>query len=210
MSKIPSVNLSVEHRSEAFGIGMAAPRLSWRVGTDLQNWRQNAYEIEKYAADGKLLEKTGRINSEQSLLVDWMFAPLQSRERVSVRVRVWGQDGSESPWSELVSVEAALFQPEDWHAKFITPTWDENPDRSNPSPYLRREFDLRSNIKSARLYITALGVYEAEINGQLVSDHVLAPGWTAYDEHLRYQTFDVTMNVTKNKSFETGYYRCGI
>lgn len=192
MSKIPSVNLSVEHRSEAFGIGMAAPRLSWRVGTDLQNWRQNAYEMEKYAADGKLLEKTGRINSEQSLLVDWMFAPLQSRERVSVRVRVWGQDGSESPWSELVSVEAALFQPEDWHAKFITPTWDEDTSISNPAPYLRRDFTLRDNIKSARLYITSLGVYEAEINGQIVSDHVFAPGWTVYDKRLRYQTFDVT------------------
>ena len=44
----------------------------------------------------------------------------------------------------------------------------------------------------ARLYVTALGVYEAEINGAVVGDHVLAPGWTSYEHRLRYQTFDVT------------------
>jgi len=107
-------------------------------------------------------------------------------------VRVWGTDGSESDWSEAVAVEASLLTLDDWHASFITPNWEEEASRSNPSPYLRREFDLRGDITSARLYITALGVYEAQINGSAVGDHVLAPGWTVYDQHLRYQTFDVT------------------
>ena len=40
--------------------------------------------------------------------------------------------------------------------------------------------------------MTALGVYELELNGQRVGDHVLAPGWTSYHHRLRYQTFDVT------------------
>ena len=44
----------------------------------------------------------------------------------------------------------------------------------------------------ARLYSTALGVYEAYLNGEQIGDHVLAPGWTSYDHRLRYQTFDVT------------------
>ena len=197
--------IRVEHLRETLGIGEACPRISWQVETDIQNWTQAAYEIECRG-------ETYRVESSQSVLVDWDFAPLQSRERIDLRVRVWGTDGSESLWSEPVSVEAGLFQPEDWTANFITPTWDENPDLSNPSPYLRREFELRSNIKSARLYITALGVYEAEINGQLVSDHVLAPGWTAYDEHLRYQTFDVTDLLTSGKNaigaiLGDGWYR---
>jgi alpha-L-rhamnosidase len=57
---------------------------------------------------------------------------------------------------------------------------------------LRREFTVRPGVKAARLYITALGLYEAQINGVVVGDHVLAPGWTVYDARLRYQTFDVT------------------
>jgi alpha-L-rhamnosidase len=89
-------------------------------------------------------------------------------------------------------VEAGLLHGEDWSADFVSPAWDEDVARSNPSPYLRREFELRSGIKSARLYITSLGLYEAEINGQVVGDHVFSPGWTVYDQHLRYQTFDVT------------------
>jgi alpha-L-rhamnosidase len=47
-------------------------------------------------------------------------------------------------------------------------------------------------MQMARLYITALGVYEAQLNGMLVGDHVMAPGWTSYRHRLRYQTFDVT------------------
>ncbi|MFD4502999.1 family 78 glycoside hydrolase catalytic domain [Streptomyces sp. NPDC058457] len=42
------------------------------------------------------------------------------------------------------------------------------------------------------MYITAYGVYAAEINGEPVGDHVLAPGWTSYAHRLRYQTYDVT------------------
>jgi alpha-L-rhamnosidase len=46
-------------------------------------------------------------------------------------------------------------------------------------------------VSQARLYITAHGVYAAEMNGQTVGDHILAPGWTSYDHRLIYQTFDV-------------------
>jgi alpha-L-rhamnosidase len=47
-------------------------------------------------------------------------------------------------------------------------------------------------VKSARLYITALGVYEAQLNGEVIGDQIFAPGWTVYDKHVRFQTFDVT------------------
>ena len=40
--------------------------------------------------------------------------------------------------------------------------------------------------------MSALGVYEVEINGERAGDHVLAPGWTSYNHRLRYQAFDVT------------------
>lgn len=184
--------LQVEHLRETLGIGFARPRLSWQVESAAPNWRQAAYAIECLSADGHVHQDTGRIESEQSILVNWPFAPLQSRERVSLRVKVWGQDGSESAWSQPLVVETGLLDPADWSAHFITPDWEEDVTRSNPAPYLRREFTLRGEIQSARLYITALGLYEAEINGQVVGDHVFAPGWTVYNERLRYQTFDVT------------------
>jgi alpha-L-rhamnosidase len=61
-----------------------------------------------------------------------------------------------------------------------------------PAPYLRKEFTLPAGVKSARLSITALGLYEAEINGQVVGDQQFAPGWTNYNKRLQVQTHDVT------------------
>jgi alpha-L-rhamnosidase len=65
-------------------------------------------------------------------------------------------------------------------------------DVEEPVLLLRREFVLDQPVVRARLYATAQGVYEAELNGARVGNHVLAPGWTSYSHRLRYQTFDVT------------------
>jgi alpha-L-rhamnosidase len=184
-------DLRFEHHREAIGIGTDSPRLSWTVATAVSGWHQAAYELEARGSDGRPPTSTGRVESDQSVLVPWPFAPLSSRERVTVRVRVWGEDGQATPWSAPATVEAGLLAAGDWTAWFVTPDWDEDASRPQPCPLLRREFDVRPGLSSARLYVTALGVYEAELNGQPVGDHVLAPGWTSYDHRLRYQTFDV-------------------
>lgn len=65
---------------------------------------------------------------------------------------------------------------------------------------LRHTFVVKAAVKSARLYATALGAYEVFMNGKRVSDDVLAPGWTDYREHVKYQTYDVTTMVTMGKN----------
>ncbi len=60
------------------------------------------------------------------------------------------------------------------------------------APYFRRSFLLPGKVRSASLTITALGLYEAEINGKPVGDHIFAPGWTEYSKQVPYQTYDVT------------------
>ncbi|GAB4580167.1 MAG: glycoside hydrolase family 78 protein [Anaerolineales bacterium] len=193
-----SLTLRLEHLRETLGLGFSQPRLSWNVETDQPNWRQTAYEIETTTPNG--VHTTGKIASAQSVLVPWPFAPLASREKRTLRARVWGNDGEISAWSAPLALETGLLSPEDWTARFITPTWKEDPTRSNPAPFLRREFDLRAGVQSARLYITALGLYEAHLNGQVIGDHVFAPGWTVYDQRLRYQTFDVTAHLREGRN----------
>ncbi len=185
-----------EHHVDALGIGAARPRLSWIVESTMQGWRQAAYALEAYTPAGVLAAESGRLTSAESVLTPWPFAPLTSRQRLLVRVRVWGEDGEASPWSESAPVEAGLLTPDDWTARFVTPGWDEDVSRAQPAPLLRREFTVRSGVQQARLYITAQGVYTAQINGAAVGDHVLAPGWTSYNHRLRYQTFDVTGLLT--------------
>ncbi|QQM38205.1 alpha-L-rhamnosidase [Streptomyces liliifuscus] len=181
-----------EHVRDALGLGTGRPRLSWTTLTQARDWTQRAYEVELTVPDGDTPAVRMRVESADSVLVTWPFEPLPARGRATVRVRVTGSDGEVSPWSEPATAEVGLLVPDDWSAVFVTPDWDEDPQTDQPSPFLRREFDLRGPVRSARLHATALGVYEAEINGTRVGDDVLAPGWTAYDKRLRHQTYDVT------------------
>jgi alpha-L-rhamnosidase len=106
---------------------------------------------------------------------------------------VWGRGEAEpSPWSEPLEVEAGLLEPADWVAGPVSPRIELPAGADAPALLLRREFDVPGPIRSARLYASAHGVYELELNGHRVGDHVLAPGWTSYHHRLRYQTFDVT------------------
>lgn len=64
-------------------------------------------------------------------------------------------------------------------------------------PLLRKDFPVARKVRSARLYASALGVYELEINGAKVGDEYLAPGWTDYTKRVDYQSYDVTKLVRK-------------
>lgn len=66
------------------------------------------------------------------------------------------------------------------------------PRTASPSPYFRREFTLPAKPEKGLLHITALGLYEASVNGRPAHDTVLTPGWTDFAKRVRYQTWDVT------------------
>lgn len=202
-SDLPLVTVSqvrFEYLREAIGIGTGSPRLSWMIATEAQGWRQAAYEIEAAGEDGSPRGQTGRVESGESVLVGWPFAPLEAREAVRLRVRVWGEDGRASDWSASAAAEAGLIAPADWSAKLITPGWDQDTSRAQPAPLLRHEFEVRAGVKKARLYITAQGVYEPYLNGEIAGDHVMAPGWTSYTHRLRWQTFDVTSMLHEGRN----------
>lgn len=74
-------------------------------------------------------------------------------------------------------------------------------DPSNTSiPMLRRDCTVREGLTRARLYITARGIYEAAVNGQIITNSLLAPGLTQLDRRLQYQTYDVTQLLTPGEN----------
>lgn len=205
------VDITFEHHPDGFGIGTATPRLSWRVSAGtLSNWTQKSYriDIERQRPQAPLqiplqaASETYQVDSDESVFVPWPSQPLASREVATVRVLVVGDgdgdgDGSgtnvASHWSERKTVEAGLLQASDWNAKFITAPTEPPKDGVPHRPVLyRREFTVGSHVPGrARLYISALGLYEAYINGQRVGDLEMTPGWTSYHHRLQYQTYDV-------------------
>ncbi|HUZ08239.1 MAG TPA: family 78 glycoside hydrolase catalytic domain, partial [Candidatus Paceibacterota bacterium] len=66
------------------------------------------------------------------------------------------------------------------------------PEEHSALNYLRKDFVLGKPVAKARLYVTALGLYELHLNGQRVGDHIFAPDWTDYSKRVEYQTYDVT------------------
>lgn len=179
-----------EHHRVALGIGESAPRLSWKTTAE-PGWEQLAYEVE-IVRNGSTWS-SGRLSSHDSVLVPWPAEPLVSRDRATVRVRLWGTGTEPSPWSAPAEVEAGLLEPHDWVAKPVGAAWPEDPESDERRPPLvRRGFRTSGEVVSARLYATAHGLYEIELNGTRVGDDALSPGWTVYRERLRYYTYDVT------------------
>lgn len=77
-------------------------------------------------------------------------------------------------------------------------TWIEGGrDADRPLPVFRRRFSAE---KGDRLFleITALGVYEAVLNGKRVGDFVMAPGWTHYPRRVQVQRYDISGLLKKN------------
>jgi alpha-L-rhamnosidase len=83
-----------------------------------------------------------------------------------------------------------------WRGTWIRPDWCGGKSTGAPVACLRRGFELARAPRRALLHITALGLYEAEINGRAVGDHALAPGWTAYHQRVAFQSHDVTDLLT--------------
>lgn len=65
-----------------------------------------------------------------------------------------------------------------------------------------KKFPSVGKVNKAKLEITALGVYEARLNGERIGDFILAPGWTSYSNRLQVQTYDVTELIKNENSLE--------
>lgn len=65
-----------------------------------------------------------------------------------------------------------------------------------------KNFRCAAKAEKAILEITALGVYEAKLNGERVGDFIIAPGWTSYLNRLQVQSYDVTNLLKTENSLE--------
>lgn len=183
--------LTCEYHDRPLGIDGKNPRLSWKMVSDEQNVLQTAYEIE--VKDGsKLIWNSGKVNSAESVNVLYSGPEIGAMRRVSWRVRIWDNQGKVSPWSASSWWETGLCSPLQWKASWITMANETAKESPKPSHFLRKDFSLHGKIKSARVYVSALGLYELYLNGKKVGNDYFTPGWTSYKKRIQYQVYDVT------------------
>jgi alpha-L-rhamnosidase len=207
-------NLKVENLSNPLGIDLQQPHLSWQLTSDQRNVMQSAYEVR--VSDypdfkGTAVWSSGKVNSDQSVHVPYAGNQLQSGKKYYWEVRVWANGGNASNWSQPAYWQMSLLQPTNWQAQWIEPGYAED-SIMRPSPLLRKEFATNKKVQSATAFITSHGLYEGYINGKRIGDYCLTPGWTSYNKHLQYQTYDVTNLLNQGNNaigvmLGSGWYR---
>lgn len=188
-----------EHLNTSTSTNNPRPRISWQylVAADTTaNWAQTGYEL-KITTSGSSQATATRIESSEQTLVPWPAEALKSRSTAVVQVRAFGSPAGgpkgkeETEWSEPSTVQVCLLEREDWRADFVACPSQQDSDGTIRPIRFWKTFSISNSVSKARLYITALGVFEVYINGELVGDECLAPGWTSYKHRLTYRILDV-------------------
>lgn len=215
-------NLVCEYLTNPQAIDSPAPRLEWvdrMVNDKVRGVQRTAYQIEASSSRKALLQgkadlwNSGKVNDSQSLRIPYGGLTLSAGKECWWRVRVWDQNDEVSEWSEPALWVAGL-PGKDWKAQWIGVPWqddtalDELEDKTPPpAPLLRKTFQVKEGLQSARVWISGLGYYELSLNGQKVGDEVLVPNQTNYDHRsgLLERTVPVEDNFTQYKVMYLSY-----
>ncbi|MGM9632291.1 MAG: family 78 glycoside hydrolase catalytic domain [Eubacteriales bacterium] len=201
---LKAINLKTEYLNNPIGIDVKNPRLMWNCEGGI---KQTAYRIVA-KTDGKTVWDSGKVISD-GMHSDYPCA-LYSRQRVEWTVTLWDENGQEGE-SSTAYFETGLLNADDWKAKWITGDYTPEKNRRYPVDCFKKTFNAEK-VNSARLYISACGLYEANLNGQRVGEFILAPGSTDYNKRIQYQVYDVTDLIKSGNNELTveladGWYR---
>lgn len=200
------IDLRTEYRENPIGLTVKLPRFSWKMEAVKENTRQSSYRIIVTDEGNVTVWDSGEVKSEDSVLVPYEGEPLTSERLYKVSVSVTDNYGNKA---EIYgSFETGIFDNGQFRAKMITSDF---PEEETACPVFTKAFSLKKNIRKARLYATAQGVYEVSLNKEVVGDYRMAPGWTSYHNRLQYQIYDITKELKCENEIEivvgNGWYK---
>ena len=163
---------------EVQGSNKFTASFSWKLESDASNVVQSAYRLQIIGSNYNF--DSGVVQSDKSLFVRIADLPAETEFTASVTVT----DNHGCTATSSVQFETGI---KAYAGGFIAPEMDEIPNAS----VLTKNIIINKLVKRARLYATALGLYETAINGKKVGDLFLTPFWTAYQNTLEYQVYDV-------------------
>lgn len=182
-------HLRVNHLENPIGYDFSYLKLSWNVeettakySDEVQVIISETEDMSSLTYDSGIMHDFRQCSLEVQLNLKprtryfWkVFIGVHTAERQSAT-----KAESETAWFETAKME------EGWEADWISV-----PENKRMSA-LYCDFEVKSRIKKARLYIFGAGLYEVDINGTKAGDEYLLPGYHSYDLLMEYQTFDVT------------------
>lgn len=212
--------LTVEHRTAPLGTDANRPRFGWRMRSATRGRSQGSYRILVASSPDKLstaradLWDSGRVRSSDSVAVRYEGEPLSASTRYHWTVTVWDTEDRPVGVASPSTFETGLMSTDGvtgWDGAQWIGMKGKAPGSAG-APMLRSETPLRTDgrrqVREARLYASALGVYDAHVNGEHVTVaqdggttiELLPPGWTNYDKRVSYLTYDVTHLVARQRT----------
>ena len=194
--------LRTEYLENPVGIDIKRPRFGWNLEGNSK--KQTAFEIR--AAHSESEFESGEIWNSGKVISHSMQhheygKKLSTRERVYWQVRIWDENDIPGEWSDTAVFEMGLLEKSDWKAQWISGNYEADSQKRYPADEFRKTFEEDiEDMESARLYITACGIYETHLNGMRIGNQVLTPGLTSYDVRNHYQTYDVTDLLKSGKN----------
>ncbi|NEB02695.1 alpha-L-rhamnosidase [Streptomyces sp. SID13726] len=201
--------LTVEHRVDPLGVDEPRPRFGWRTASRVRGRRQTAYRLLVASSPDRLTDAgadvwdSGRVDSADSVAVRYAGPELHASTRYHWTVQLWDEHDHRLPAAPPAHFETGLLGTDGvdgWDgARWITMAG--KAPNSAGAPLLRNQTELtHDGVREARLYVSALGVYDVHVNGHRVgvpqdggtTQELLTPGWTNYDTTVSYFTYDVT------------------
>lgn len=208
-ASITPTYLRTEYKVKPY-IDETSPRLSWELQAEGYNQYQSAYQVLVASSLANLnkdigdLWDTKMVTSHQTNQIYYGGKALASGQKVWWKVKVWDAKGKGGVWSESSNWEMGKMQKKDWTAKWIGIDLNKHSQPGEyhlpPSPYLRKSVTLDKKIKSARLYISSLGLHDFYINGDKIGADYFSSGWTDYNKRVYYQVYDVTTNLNQGQN----------
>lgn len=198
-------NFKIELRENPIGIDCKHPRFSWILASKEQNVMQTAYQLIVKEKD-VIVWNTEKVDSEQSTFVTYKGKTLQSMTTYMAFLKVWDNKGNVSEYDGYF--ETGLLGEDKFNAQWITHKFKEE---DTTLPIFVKEFSTEKAVRKVRIYVTSLGIYELNLNGERVGDAYFTPGWTSYHNRLQYQTYDITETVKQENKVEitvaNGWYK---
>lgn len=199
-------DLRTEYLTKPLGIDCPKPVLSWKCEEGIQ---QTAYQLIARCGSRTILD-TGKASSAEMNTILLPDEPLQSRQKIDWSLRLWDEKDQPGEWSHS-SFEMGLLTADDWQAKWISAYRERLEKKHQPVDYFRKRFIAADEVLSARLYATARGVFDVEINQHLLTDAVLAPGFFDFNKQIFVQAYDITPYLQASNTciirLADGYYK---
>jgi len=209
-NKISVNNLQCEMMNNPEGIDVLQPRLSWQINANVNDVKQTAYQIIVASTEENLNSNTadlwdsGKVASNESVNIIYNGKTLENRQNAFWKVKIWTNKGeiqSEKAFFSMGILNYADWKSTRWIGYEKASPGDSISQYSRLSArYLRKEINLKKQVKSAKVYLMGLGMYELYINGNKIGNQVLAPVPTDYTKNVKYNVFDVTSQLKEGKN----------